>query len=278
MLVFNLKDAIPFSDREKAFFVKMCELWLKYNPKIASFLYMIMGKDPSETDYKLDLSNISVKWTSIGDTYVLGQWSPVTPNTIYIGAHNIFNADNFKGERQTISTRIDRYELMCNEIMTAFPIVMHEFYHMFQCKSCPVGYIVMRLVTLFTKMPYYLAQYPALEKVFPNGVDTKWIVAWNNFTKWDLEGQAEMYGDKAEHIEEFLKAMNSIYSSYCYQRNLYRSHQRDVEKYGKDSDEAKNSKVYADEYVKNACDEYSDILLQQGKELFDVYHSNTTRK
>ena len=285
MLVFKLKDSIPFSAREKAVFTCLCECWLRYNPKIASFLYMIMGKDPSETDYKLDFSNINIRWTPVGENYVLGSWSIVTPNTLYIGAHHIHNVDNYQGEipegfapDAPIRTRIDKFELVIGEIMTAFPIVMHEFYHMFQFKGCPVGFIAMRFVTLFSKFPYYLHNVDKLKFMFPDGEQTAWLQTWNKWTEWDLEGQAEKYGNKAEGLEKFLKELGVVYHAYMFQRNLYKTYKRNLSKYGKDHEETISSKKFADEYVIESCSDASPVIFEMGTTLFNVYKKYTTKK
>jgi hypothetical protein len=71
-------------------------------------------------------------------------------------------------------------------------------------------------------MPFYIAQMPFMEKLCPSGENTSWVQAWCRFTSWDLEGQAEKYGDKAIGMEEFCDHMNINAAWEFYHNNLKR--------------------------------------------------------
>lgn len=227
-----LTDSIPFSERETKLIVKLLEIYMRENPKIASFLYCIGAKKVEECDGVLDLSNLKFKWIyDVNKTGLMGAWNFLTPNTIYIACHSIEIVDNYDGRYDHLEdlARVltkgpgdPKHCLILSSLLTAFPIVMHELYHMFQFKGCPVGYIFMRLVTVFTKLPFYISQMSFMEKLCPSGENTDWVQAWCRFTSWDLEGQAEKYGDKAIGMKEFCDHMNINAAWESYHNNLRR--------------------------------------------------------
>lgn len=213
-----LTDSISFSERETKLIVKLLEIYVKENPKIASFLYCIGAKKVEKCDGILDLSNLKFEWIyDIKRTGLMGAWNFLTPNAIYIACHAIKNVDNYDGRYDHIEDltpmAIKRpgdpaHCIILSSLLTTFPTVMHELYHMFQFKECPIGYIFMRLVTVFTKLPFYIAQMPFMEKLCPSGENTDWVQAWCRFTSWDLEGQAEKYGNNDPGMIKFCKAMH----------------------------------------------------------------------
>ena len=274
MLVFKLKNAIPFSKREKDAFVCLCRAWMKYNPQVASFLMQIMGKSPEETNYELDLSNINVKWVSTQDTNVLGCWNVTTPNNLYIGTCCIEKVDGYKGSI-TVSDRINRFEMVISSMMVNFGIIMHEFYHMFQFKMCPVGYIFMRLVTVFTKLPYYAVQHPLLSDYFPDGENTEIIQKWCKLTEWDLEGQAEKYGNKVDNIEDFLSELDTVFTAYCFRDSMQRSFDKAKDGNGGVDPTDTYSKELIENYVNEQTKDCSPQIFRAGTELYNILKNNS---
>ena len=138
------KDSYSFSAREREMCDCLIRLWLKYNPKIASFLYIISNDKEGKTG-ELDLSNIEYRWIDSSNG-PLGAFDILTPNIIYFGNTHIENIDKMQ-DGDVRSKKIDTYTLTLSNLLMNFGIFMHEFYHMFQFKACPVGYIAMRFVT-----------------------------------------------------------------------------------------------------------------------------------
>ena len=100
-----LTDSIPFSERETKLVVKLLEIYMKENPKIASFLYCIGAKKVEECDGVLDLSNLKFKWIyDVKGSGLMGAWNFLTPNAIYITCHSIKNVDNYDGRYDYIET------------------------------------------------------------------------------------------------------------------------------------------------------------------------------
>lgn len=231
-----LSDSIPFSERERKLLMKLIEIYVRENGKYGSFVYCLGTKKPEECDGVLDLSNLKFKWIFNDAEHVglMGAWNMLTPDTIYITCHSIGSVDNYDGRYGNIVNdmrHLDRpgqdtaHCMVLNALITQFPIIMHELYHMLQFKACMVGYIAMRLVTVFTKLPYYLSQAKWMEWCCPDGENTSWVQTWNKFTIWDLEGQAELYGDKAPGMKEFVKHIN-IVAPWEFYMNNYNNRQR----------------------------------------------------
>ena len=232
----------PFSKREKDALELLCNCYLRYNPKIASFLYMVMGKDPKDTNYKLDFSNLDFKWFYDNDPDVLGAWCMTKPNTVYIRSTAPSCTDNWKNKSDYILGKKVGYYLAISSMLTNFGTIMHEFYHMFQFKTNPAAYIAMRFVTLFTRIPYYII------------TDENKLQAYNKLVEWDLEGQAMKYGDQAEGIEYFCRTLDMVFSSL--RRNANKTYTYYLDTLVKDKSIPKEFITYGNELLA--------LLLKEG--------------
>ena len=267
MNIFKLKKiSFPFSERELKIFRFLCQCYLKYNPKTASFLYMITGKKPEETDYELDLSNIKAFWFPVDDSGTLGAWEPLDKDAIYYGIANPTTADNFKPSENDPESWVlphpsaDPFLFTITNILENFGIIIHEFYHMFQFKGCPVGYIAMRFVSLFTTLPYYLFQ------------NADWMPAYRKLFEWDIEGQAEKNGDKAPEMEEFIDGMKEVFTAYEFQQTQMRSIKKHPENY--DDEHREYVKNYAKETLAHSG--LPSSIIKMGTELWELYKKEST--
>ena len=267
MNIFKLKKiSYPFSERELKIFYFLCKCYLKYNPKTASFLYMITNKKPEDTNFELDMSNIKAYWFPMDDSGTLGAWEPLDKDAIYYSVANPVATDNYKaqpGDAEKgwmLPPNTDPLTISIFNMIENFGIIMHEFYHMFQFKGCPVGYIAMRFVSLFTTLPYYLFQ------------NADWMPAYRKLFEWDIEGQAEKYGDKAPEIEEFKSGMMHVWSAYEYQQTQMRSLKRHPENYDEEARDEINH--YAERTLAESG--IPSSIIKMGTELWELYKKEST--
>lgn len=267
MNLFKLKKVrYPFSERELRIFRFLCQCYLKYNPKTASFLYMITGKTPEETDYELDLSNIKAYWFPLDDSGTLGAWEPLDKDVIHYAVPNPAVTDNYiyqEGDEEKgwiRNTLCDPLSQTIFNMLQNFGVIMHEFYHMFQFKTCPVGYVAMRFVSLFTTLPYYLFQ------------NADWMPAYRKFFEWDIEGQAEKYGDKAPEIGGFIRDMTTVFTAYECQASQRRSAKRDPQNY--DEEALNDIEHYPERQFKQ--EKIPSSIVKMGTELWELYKKEST--
>lgn len=169
----NIKGSTrKFTDTEQKLMIHLFTCYSKFNPKVTSWLFTL-----------IDLNKIRFRWNfKMGETGIMGQFTPMSPKSIYVSDNGFFAqreqlspVDNSEQNLSTYKERRKRrndISLLLGTLCMAFPTLIHEMVHMFQCGiACvlpedsiwkdwvlfkiilPTAFVFNRLITLFIDNP-----------------------------------------------------------------------------------------------------------------------------
>lgn len=264
MVLFNLMKGVEFSKEEYKLFEILCNAYLKYDAKTASFLLSVMPSDPNKTGGRFSAEGLTLKWFDTDDeSGINGAFNPLWPSTFFL--HSSSTKDCFSetcenvSKEKSLRLKREKLEQSLNWILLMFPTIMHELYHMFQWKTSKVGYIAMRFVTVFTSIPYYMFQ------------NAEWMTKLRKYFAWDLEGQAEENGDKAPHVDEFVDEITQAVTALQFDRRGRENYVTRINKC-KEEEKAEIEEMYESNMLqsKNMFDACTAFSLSWGRQLTDV--------
>lgn len=238
MLLLDMMRAPEFTEEDYKFFEYICRAYLAYDPKYSAHFLGIMVKDPQETNFKFSAEGLVLKWIRPGENSgICGAFNPLWPRSFFltaneersylfpktkedIEAEKAFGVADRNSVIQAATKRSMKdikfleFNSVASWMILQFPTISHELYHMFQYKTSKVGYIAMRLITAFTCIPYYLFQ------------NAEWMPTFRKFFEWDLEGQAEKWGNNAPNMEAFCEELENGKQAFVWKRQCENSIKR----------------------------------------------------